>query len=68
MCLCSYLQHADSNAKQAMAIIFPQENNLRAAVKSHGFADNEDIKSLCEDDKVRELVLSELNAVGKKAG
>jgi len=59
--------HADSDAKQPMAVVFPNEKNLRSAVKEHGFADNEDLRTLCEDDKVKELVLSELNAVGKKS-
>lgn len=60
--------HADPDAKQPMAIVFPQEKNLRAAVKSHGHNDNEDLKTLCEDEKVKETVLAELNAVGKKNG
>lgn len=50
-----------------MAVVFPNEKNLRSAVKEHGFADNEDLRTLCEDDKVKELVLSDLNAVGKKS-
>lgn len=50
-----------------MAVVFPNEKNLRTAAKEHGFAENEDLRTLCEDDKVKELVLSELNAIGKKS-
>jgi long-chain acyl-CoA synthetase len=62
------LQHADPNAKQPMAIIFPNEKNLRAAAHAQGHADNEELRTLCEDDEVRELVTEELNKIGKKAG
>ena len=51
-----------------MAIVFPNEKNLRTACKSHNFADNEDFKTLCEDDSIKKLVLEELNGVGKKGG
>lgn len=51
-----------------MAIIFPNEKNLRSAASSQGFAANEDFKTLCEDDKVHELVLKELNGIAKKSG
>lgn len=50
-----------------MAVVFPNEKNLRTAVKEHGFHENEDLRTLCEDDKVKELLLAELNAVGKKS-
>jgi long-chain acyl-CoA synthetase len=50
-----------------MAIAFPNEKNLRSAAKEHGFADNEDLRTLCEDDRVRQLVLDELNSIGKKS-
>jgi len=60
--------HADSDAKQPMAIIFPNEKNLRAASSSVGHGENEDLKTLCEDDSVKEIVLKELNGIGKKAG
>lgn len=61
--------HADSNARQPMAIVFPNEKNLRAAVKDAGFgyAADEDINTLCECEKTQELMLNELNAIGKKA-
>jgi len=59
--------HADPDAKQPMAIAFPNEKNLRSAAKEHGFADNEDLRTLCEDDRVRQLVLDELNSIGKKS-
>lgn len=51
-----------------MAIIFPNEKNLRAAAASHGHADNEDLRTLCEDENVQELVVNDLNSVGKKNG
>ncbi|KAK4693172.1 hypothetical protein P7C70_g8978, partial [Phenoliferia sp. Uapishka_3] len=68
---CQYVSniclYADSQASKGMAIIFPHEGNLKAlaslAPESHG-----DLALLCTNDAVRDAVLKELNAVGKKAG
>lgn len=54
------------DASKPMAIVWPHEKNLRAAIKSQGHGDNEDFKSLCEDDQVIDTVLKELNNIGKK--
>jgi len=61
--------HADSSANRPMAIVFPHEVNLKAMAASKGLGHaDEDFKTLCEDDKVRDEVLKALNDVGKKAG
>lgn len=59
--------HADPNANRPMAIVFPHENNLANACQAHGIQ-TKGFESQCEDDKVTDLVLKDLNAVGKKAG
>ena len=59
--------HADSNAKQPMAIIFPREDNLIGAIERAGLQKRE-LEELCHDRKVQEIVLKDVNAVGKKAG
>lgn len=51
-----------------MAIIFPNEKNLRAAAHAQGHADNEDLRTLCEDEEVQEIVMNDLNSIAKKAG
>ncbi|KII90246.1 hypothetical protein PLICRDRAFT_40448 [Plicaturopsis crispa FD-325 SS-3] len=68
--------HASVDAKQPIAIIIPHEPNLRLALQSKSIlppssqlADkSSQLADLCEDERVRELVLKECNAVGKKAG
>ncbi|VDB92208.1 unnamed protein product [Peniophora sp. CBMAI 1063] len=57
--------HATQEAKQPMAIIVPNEHHLRALP---GLPPNQSLAALCHDKKVRELVLKELNAAGKKTG
>lgn len=42
-------------------IVFPHEQNLKSIA-------NDDIESMCKSKEVRDTVLRELNAVGKKAG
>ncbi|EPQ30980.1 uncharacterized protein PFL1_01169 [Pseudozyma flocculosa PF-1] len=59
--------HANSDAKQPMAVIFPKEETLGAAVEKAGLKRGE-LDEMCHDKKVAELVLREVNAVGKKAG
>lgn len=51
-----------------MAIVFPNEKNLRSAAHAQGHAENEDLRTLCEDEQVQEIMVNELNAVAKKAG
>ncbi|KAN0065927.1 long-chain fatty acid-CoA ligase [Thecaphora frezii] len=59
--------HANSDAKQPMAIIFPKEETLALAVEKAGLKKGE-LDEMCVDKKVTELVLREVNQVGKKAG
>jgi long-chain acyl-CoA synthetase len=56
--------HANTDAKQPIAIIIPHEANLRSALgdKSTPLAD------MCTKDDVRELMMRECNAAGKKQG
>jgi len=62
--------HASPNAKQPIAIIIPHEPNLRHALQARSIGVDPDdyLPSLCHNDKVRELVLKECNAIGKKNG
>jgi long-chain acyl-CoA synthetase len=55
--------HADTNAKQPIAIIIPHEGHLR-----HALGDNvSPLSDLCQKNEVKQLVLKECNAAGKKA-
>lgn len=57
------------NANKPAAIVFPHEANLKNLVSDKGIAGkDEDLSSLTENDKVRDAVLSEMNAVGKRQG
>ncbi|KAI0944757.1 hypothetical protein AcW1_002390 [Taiwanofungus camphoratus] len=60
--------HATPDAKQPIAIIIPHEQQLRQALqgKSTGPASHTAMADLCQDVSVRELVLKECNAVGKR--
>lgn len=58
--------HANSDAKQPMAIIFPREDNLTSVAQSHGI--HGDLEELCKNREVAKLVRDDVNAVGKKAG
>ena len=62
--------HAHPDAKQPIAIIIPHEQNLRHALesKSFGISPHASLSEICQDDRVRELVMKECNAVGKKNG
>lgn len=62
--------HATPDAKQPIAIIIPHEGNLRHALqsKSIGVDENDHLAALCHNEKVKELVLKECNAMGKKNG
>ncbi|KAF8523839.1 long-chain-fatty-acid-CoA-ligase [Gautieria morchelliformis] len=64
--------HADANARQPIAVIFPHEANLRHALSTdeaggtnHSFSD---LAALCKDKRVHALLLRECNAAGKKSG
>ncbi|GAA5879725.1 hypothetical protein JCM1840_006838 [Sporobolomyces johnsonii] len=60
--------HADHSASRPMAIIVPNEHNVRKLVEERNLASGDaDWKEVCQNDKVRKAVLDELNAVGKKA-
>jgi len=55
--------YADPDASKPMAIIHPHESNLRHAANTEV-----SLPELCQDKKIIEMVLKDLNAVGKKAG
>lgn len=61
--------YASSEAKQPMAVVFPREDNLRLELERNGLSSikNEELEELCKNKKVAELVLRELNTVGKNA-
>jgi len=55
--------HADSNAKQPLAIVSVHEGNLK-----HLSGKDQDADSLCKDSSVKKAALQQLNEAGKKAG
>jgi long-chain acyl-CoA synthetase len=62
--------YASTDAKQPIAIITPHDGNLRHAVQTGSLGVDADgpLSVLCHNDKVKELVLKECNAIGKKNG
>ncbi|EPQ56009.1 long-chain-fatty-acid-CoA-ligase [Gloeophyllum trabeum ATCC 11539] len=61
--------HATTDAKQPIAIIIPNEQHLRATLKTTSdIPEHTPLSELCQKDKVKELVLKECNAAGKKSG
>ncbi|KAI0758848.1 long-chain-fatty-acid-CoA-ligase [Fomes fomentarius] len=62
--------HANSNAKQPMAVIIPHPDHLRHALegKDIGVDPKQALPELCRASAVADLVLKECNAVGKKNG
>jgi long-subunit acyl-CoA synthetase (AMP-forming) len=58
--------HAIPDATQPIAIIFPHEVNLRAALPDED--PRTSLADLCADPKVKALVLKECNASGKRSG
>lgn len=51
-------------------IVFPNESNLRKLVENKGInvSSSADLDELCKNQAIKDAVLSELNALGKKAG
>ena len=66
---CDYVQnlcvHADPDAKQPMALVFPREDNFR---KLPGAGGGGELADLCQKRELAQAMLKELNAVGKQAG
>lgn len=62
--------YADAEAKQPIGIIIPHEVNLRHALesKSNSVDANAHLSDLCTNKVVRDLILKECNAIGKKNG
>ncbi|KAI0772378.1 long-chain-fatty-acid-CoA-ligase [Trametes elegans] len=62
--------HANSNARQPMAIIVPHEAHLRQTLDSKdiGVDSKKSLSELCHNKAVVDLVLKECNALGKKNG
>ena len=58
--------HAIPDATQPIAIIYPHEGHLRAALPDED--PRTSLGDLCANPKVKALVLKECNAVGKKNG
>jgi long-chain acyl-CoA synthetase len=61
--------HATPDAKQPIAIIIPHEVNLHHTLGASG-QDHESssLAQLCHDDKVKAVVLKDLNGIAKKNG
>jgi long-chain acyl-CoA synthetase len=62
--------YADAEAKQPIGIIIPHEANLRHALeaKSNSADASTQLSDLCTKKVVRDLILKECNAIGKKNG
>ncbi|KZT19867.1 acetyl-CoA synthetase-like protein [Neolentinus lepideus HHB14362 ss-1] len=60
--------HATPDAKQPIAIIIPNEQHLRAALKANDVREELSLHDLCNNDTVKALVLGGCNAAGKKSG
>ncbi|KAK2465148.1 hypothetical protein APHAL10511_002840 [Amanita phalloides] len=60
--------HASPEATQPMAIIIPHEGHLRQALEGDESIKNKSLPDLCHNSAVKELVLKQCNAVGKKNG
>ncbi|KAG6871144.1 hypothetical protein C0995_007807, partial [Termitomyces sp. Mi166 len=65
--------HASQEAKQPLAIIIPHEAHLRHAIQTNtngakGVDGSAQLADLCEDKRVKELLLKEINSTGKKNG
>jgi len=71
---CNFVQsicvYGHSDARQPMAIIVPHEAQLRQYLRaeSNGVDPDASLEQLCEDQHVKELVLTTCNHLGKKAG
>ncbi|GAA5831861.1 hypothetical protein JCM3766R1_000130 [Sporobolomyces carnicolor] len=59
--------HATADANRPMAVVFPHEANLKAKASELGISGN-DLSTLCHNDQIRDTILKDINAVGKKAG
>ncbi|KAG6816768.1 hypothetical protein H0H93_007779 [Arthromyces matolae] len=61
--------HASQDAKQPLAIIIPHEAHLRNAIHNiKGLEASVELGDLCKDQRVKDLVLKEINLTGKKNG
>ncbi|KAG6875507.1 hypothetical protein C0992_003557, partial [Termitomyces sp. T32_za158] len=65
--------HASQEATQPLAIIIPHEAHLRHAIRTNtngarGVDATAQLADLCADSRVRDLLLKEINATGKKNG
>jgi long-subunit acyl-CoA synthetase (AMP-forming) len=60
--------HAILDATQPVGIIVSHEAHLRAALSDDQDANTVSLAGLCAKPKVRELILKECNAAGKKSG
>ncbi|GAA5938350.1 uncharacterized protein JCM15063_000709 [Sporobolomyces koalae] len=59
--------HASSDANRPMAVVFPHEANVKAKASELGISST-DLSSLCHNDQIRDAILKDVNATGKKAG
>lgn len=59
-----------ADGRHRLQIVFPHEGNIKQLVQEQGLVQGsqDDLASICKDQAVRDLVLKELNATGKKAG
>lgn len=60
--------HADSAANRPMAIVLPHEKNLTIFCQETGLGEGKEFSELCSDEGVREAIMKDLTAMGKKAG
>lgn len=55
--------HGDSLKSTIVAMIFPDEIGLRELAKNNGVNEEEEFEKLCQDDKIKALVILELKQV-----
>jgi len=60
--------HATPQAKQPVAIIIPNEVHLRHILEAKSIKSDAELAVLCHDPAVKDIVLKECNAIGKKGG
>jgi len=51
-----------------MAVVIPHEAHLRSFLSGKGIDSTRDLETLCADPAIKDIVLKECNAVGKKNG
>jgi len=60
--------HGESLKTCLVAVIVPDAEVLPGAVATQLGIRNKDIKELCQEERVKKLIMDDIHALGKKAG